>query len=413
MIHESLLKKWNMINKQLAQIWDNEFSGLKLSFQQQNILLDIFIDAQSWKENELVNSWPKQWCENHTGKILTGKVVTFYQQRYAKFRAEKKSYSKEVKQVEKSTIKFGKIAAEDKVLGSCPVASEKTRCCNLLTLDVVRSCGFDCTYCSIQSFFNDDQVDIETNLTEKLNSLDLDPSRLYHIGTGQSSDSLMWGNKDGILDELMSFARANPNVLLEFKTKSHNINYFIQNDVPKNILLTWSLNPQCVIDVEERLTASLEQRLKSARLVADKGILVGFHFHPMIYFENYEQEYGEITKFLAENFKPEQVALVSLGTVTFTKKVIKKIRERSIYTKILQMDMIDAEGKLSYSLEVKKEMFRELYKGLSTWHHKVYFYLCMEDKSLWLDVFGHEYQNNDEFEQDMISSYFAKVNNLP
>lgn len=413
MIHESLEKKWNMINQEFSLVWNREFTDLKLSFQQQNILLDIFIDAQSWKESDLVASWPKQWVENHSGKILTGKVVSFYQDLYAKLRTEKKAYPVQINPVEKSTIKFGQIGAEDKVLGACPVASEKTRCCNLLTLDVVRSCGFDCTYCSIQSFFNDDQVDIETNLTQKLNSLELDPTRLYHIGTGQSSDSLMWGNKDGILDELMSFARANPNVLLEFKTKSHNINYFVQNDIPKNILLTWSLNPQCVIDVEERLTASLEQRLKSAKLVADKGILVGFHFHPMIYFDNYEQEYGEIASFLTKNFTAQQVALVSLGTVTFTKKVIKKIRERSIYTKILQMDMIDAEGKLSYSLDVKKEMFKELYSSLSDWHNKVYFYLCMEDKSLWSDVFGHEYESNDAFEQDMISSYFSKVDNLP
>ena len=44
-------------------------------------------------------------------------------------------------------------------LGLCPVASEKeARCCNLLTLDAVESCGFDCSYCSIQSFYNQKKV---------------------------------------------------------------------------------------------------------------------------------------------------------------------------------------------------------------------------------------------------------------
>ncbi len=36
----------------------------------------------------------------------------------------------------------------------------------------------------------------------------------------------MWGNKEGILDALFDFAKSNPNVILEFKTKSNNIKYF-------------------------------------------------------------------------------------------------------------------------------------------------------------------------------------------
>ncbi len=46
----------------------------------------------------------------------------------------------------------------DKILGKCPVASVKTRCCNLLTLDAAKNCGFDCSYCSIQSFYNQNKI---------------------------------------------------------------------------------------------------------------------------------------------------------------------------------------------------------------------------------------------------------------
>ncbi len=413
MIHPTLEKIWNLVDPEYSKIWTDLFGTLQLSFQQQKILLDITLDAQSWQEAALVQQWPLEWQDSLTGKVLTSKIIKFYQQLHLGVKQNKKSYESGSQNIEKHPIHFGEIGKEEKVLGACPVASEKTRCCNLLTLDVVRSCGFDCTYCSIQSFFNDDQVDIEINLSEKLAALELDPNKKYHIGTGQSSDSLMWGNRNGILDELMEFARQNTNVILEFKTKSHNINYFLQNSIPKNILLTWSLNPQCVIDVEERLTSSLEQRMNAAALVAKQGILVGFHFHPMIYFDGYEKEYGDICSYLTSHFTHEQVALVSLGTVTFTKKVIKQIRQRSIYTKILQMDMVDAEGKISYPLDIKREMFSLLYDQLKAWQSSVYFYLCMEDKTLWKDVFGHEYQNNNDFEQEMVQSYFDKVQSLP
>jgi len=90
----------------------------------------------------------------------------------------------------------------------------------------------------------------------------------------------MWGNREGILDALFLFAKENPNVILEFKTKSDNIKYFLGHEVPNNILCTWSLNTPTIIKNEEHLSASLDKRLASARAVADKGVKVGFHFHP-------------------------------------------------------------------------------------------------------------------------------------
>lgn len=64
-------------------------------------------------------------------------------------------------------------------LGLCPVASEKTRCCNLLTLDAVESCGFDCSYCSIQSFYNQNTIHLTVVL--KINYSNLNPTLIKHI----------------------------------------------------------------------------------------------------------------------------------------------------------------------------------------------------------------------------------------
>lgn len=299
---------------------------------------------------------------------------------------------------------------EELALGSCPVASPKTRCCNLLTLDAVESCGFDCSYCSIQSFYNENKIGFDEGFAKKLKTLKLDSNKTYHIGTGQSSDSLMWGNKHGILDALFEFARKNPNVILEFKTKSDNISYLLENDVPKNILCTWSLNTPTIIENEEHLSATLEKRIQSARALADKGVLVGFHFHPIVVYENYLEEYKEVVNTLLEKFKPNEVVLVSLGTLTFIKPVIKKLRSRNFKSKILQMPLVDASGKQSYPLEVKEEMFKGVYEAFKPWHKDVYFYMCMEDESLWKKVFGYEYSHNDEMEKDMINSYFDKIN---
>lgn len=366
-----------------------------------------------WNEKPMKEIFPRVYLEKYKDKQLTKKIFDYYVSIHNNLKNKPNDYGdfKEVK-YDVRKYSFQKVEKKGIGLGACPVASEGTRCCNLMTLDAVESCGFDCSYCSIQSFYNQSKVGIDKNFKEKIKNLNLDPNENYHIGTGQSSDSLMWGNKDGILDTLFEFARDNQNVILEFKTKSNNIKYFLENDVPKNIICTWSLNTQTIVDNEEHLTASLDERIGAARTISDKGVLVGFHFHPIVQYKNYLEEYGLIYKRLQEDFTTDEVVLISMGTLTFIKPVIKQLREREMKTKILQMPFETINGKQSYSIETKKEMFKHCYDSFSSWHSKVYFYMCMEAHSLWKDVFGYEFADNDEMEHAMKTSYWSKINNL-
>jgi spore photoproduct lyase len=378
---------------------------------QQKILKDIKKDFEIWNEAKFDDLFPSQLYEKYSNKQLSKKVFQYYVDIHDTKKKTLFDYSSfdEVKYKTKK-YKFEELKSPSLGLGSCPVASEGTRCCNLLTLDIVQSCGFDCSYCSIQSFYNDNKVSVDSKLKEKLDSLKLDKDKIYHIGTGQSSDSLMWGNKNGILDALFEFATNNPNVILEFKTKSDNIDYFIQNDVPKNILCTWSMNTKTIITNEEHLTASLQQRIQSAKTLADKGVLVGFHFHPMVVYKDYLKEYGEMFASIQDSFDAKNVALVSFGTLTFIKPVINQLRAREDFkSKILQADFVNANGKLSYNLEQKVEMFKFAYDSFKAWHGDVYFYLCMEDHSLWKKVFGYEYSTNNQFEDFMLRNYMDKI----
>ncbi|MEA3553960.1 MAG: hypothetical protein U9R39_06125 [Campylobacterota bacterium] len=371
-------------------------------------------DFLMWNEKRLEDIFPNAYLEKYKNKQLAKKIFEYYVDIHEKLKKQPNDYKNfEDIKYEVRKYSFQEISKEGVGLGACPVASEGTRCCNLLTLDAVESCGFDCSYCSIQSFYNQNKIGIDKDFKKKLENLELDPNQVYHIGTGQSSDSLMWGNRDGILDSLFAFALKYPKVILEFKTKSNNIKYFEQNDVPKNIIVTWSLNTPTIIKNEEHLTASLDQRISAARTLANKGVLVGFHFHPIIQYKNYLDDYKEIYDTLQSTFKQEEVVLISMGTLTFIKPVIKQLRAREMKTKILQMPFENINGKQSYSLEVKKEMFKHCYDSFKSWHNKVYFYLCMEDHTLWKDIFGYEYSSNNQFEDFMLNNYMDKINKNP
>ncbi|MGE4397438.1 MAG: radical SAM protein [Sulfurimonas sp.] len=387
---------------------EQEFIRLKAHlhrFSRQEIkqIIDIARDLEMWNEKNIIEIFP----EHSQKKVVFSRLKKAYEE----LRSKPNSYNGFELKNQRDEQKFTfKIEAKDGFgLGLCPVASEKTRCCNLLTLDAVESCGFDCSYCSIQSFYNQDTITFDSSFATKLKNLQLDKNRTYHIGTGQSSDSLLWGNREGVLDALFDFASQNPNVILEFKTKSDNIKYFLENDVPKNILCTWSLNTPTIIQNEEHLTASLDKRIGAARRVADKGVKVGFHFHPIVEYENYLREYGEVYARLLREFKAHEVALVSFGTLTFIKPVIKQLRERDFRSKITQMPLVDASGKSSYPFETKVEMFRHAYESFAPWHKEVFFYLCMEKHEMWKEAFGYQYSTNNDFERAMLAAYTKKL----
>lgn len=286
------------------------------------------------------------------------------------------------------------------VFGMCPVASPKTVCCNLRTIDAVENCVFGCSYCAVQTFYRD-EVAFDGDFAAKLDAITLDRDRPYHIGTGQSSDSLVWGNKNGALDALLAFAAKHPNVLLEFKTKSDNVRYLIENDVPPNIVCSWSMNTAAIIDNEEHFTASLDRRLSAARRVADRGIKVAFHFHPMVYYEGWAQDYPALARRIIDTFVPPEVSFMSLGSVTLTKPVMRKIREVGNPTRILQMEMVpDPHGKLTYPDAIKVEMFNAMLGALAPWRDDVFIYLCMEKSEIWEQTMGRSYKDNEAFEFD-------------
>ncbi|RLA79625.1 MAG: hypothetical protein DRG78_12580 [Epsilonproteobacteria bacterium] len=376
---------------------------LKFSHQELKQIIDMARDLGMWNEKSIVELFD----EHNQKKVVFARLRKAYNEIRSKPNSYENFELKNIAKEQKYTFKTEQ--KEGFGLGLCPVASQKTRCCNLLTLDAVESCGFDCSYCSIASFYSQNTITFDSGFADKLKNLNLEKNKTYHIGTGQSSDSLMWGNREGILDALFEFARENPNVILEFKTKSDNIKYLLENEVPKNILCTWSLNTTTIIENEEHLSASLDKRINAARKVAERGVKVGFHFHPIVEYENYLAEYQDIYKRLLSEFDPKDIALVSFGTLTFIKPVIKLLRGREFRSKITQMPFEDASGKSSYPDATKVEMFKHAYDSFKPWHQKVFFYLCMEEHEMWAKTFGYQYSTNSDFERAMLSSYAKKI----
>jgi len=383
-------------------------SQYRFTFQEFRQIAEACRDVTMWREQNIRQWHTQTFPPDHQNKK---EFFSAFNLHMRALRNQAKIYSPipPAPPVKRERDKIVVVHSENNIFGECPVQSPRTVCCNLKTIDAVESCVFGCTYCTIQTFYSE-KVSIDENLAEKLSKLTLDPARRYHIGTGQSSDSLAFGNRNGMLDTLCAFAGEHPNVLLEFKTKSDNVRYFMEHETPPNIVCSWSLNPQIIIDNEEYFTAGLEKRLKAARKVADRGVKVSFHFHPIVYYKTWKEDYTAIARQIMQTFSPQEVLFISFGSVTFIKPVLKKIRTLGLPTKIHQMELVpDPHGKLTYPDYIKTEKFSAMYRQFSPWHGKVFFYLCMEKADIWLDSLGYVYPNNEEFEKDFLDHCYAKI----
>ena len=386
---------------------DSLFSSIHFTRSEKLEIVKEEADLLEWKEESFVLSHPisASGKDGRDGE----RYISELRRHMKRLRESETDYSNFFPQ-KRSQGKTKKLMSDQKLVLSrcpCPVDGEKTRCCKLRTLDAVMQCAFGCSYCSIQAFYNENEIRIVSNLREKLEAMEIGDD-VWHIGTGQASDSLLLGDDYGTLSALASFAEKHPNIVLEMKSKAGRDVF--NRPWPRNMVFTWSLNAPTIIEKEEHFTASLSERLRMAQKARDNGNLVGFHIHPMFYFKGWEKEYGEVVEAIVSNFRPEEICMIGIGTLTFTKAVIKRLREMGQESKVLQMELTEAAGKYSYPLDKKEKMFRHIYASFPEEYRKgVFFYLCMEDPTLWKPVLEREYSSDKEFEMDMKKNYLRKI----
>lgn len=386
------------------------FSSIHFTQSQKLEAVKEEADLVQWKEESFAGMYKRE-KENKDGRE-GDRYIKALRKYMGALRESETDYSGFFPEVRKNP-KIKALTEDQKLVLSrcpCPVDGEKTRCCKLRTLDAVMQCAFGCSYCSIQAFYNENEIKIVSNLEEKLNNLEIS-EEVWHIGTGQASDSLLLGDDYGTLSALAAFADKHPDVVIELKSKSKRDVF--SRPWSKNMVFTWSLNAPTIIEKEEHFTASLIERLEDAEKARDNGNLVGFHIHPMFFFKGWEDEYKYVIDEITSRFKPEDLLMIGIGTLTFTKAVIKRLREMGAESKVLEMELVEAAGKYSYPLEKKEKMFRHIYSSFpKEYKDNVFFYLCMEDPSLWMKCLEREYSCDKEFEMDMKRFYLSKIKSI-
>ncbi len=238
-------------------------------------------------------------------------------------------------------------------LKKCPGISPGMVCCNYYVVNLIKNCVYDCSYCFLQDFLENNPlltafVNVEDLIAELQEEFRIHPDRTFRVGTGELTDSLALDHLIPHTELLIPFFNRQSNAVLELKTKSDQIENLLKHD-PTNVIVSWSINPQEIADREEKGTPSIARRLEAARLCQEKGYRVGFHFDPVIIFPGWEQAYESLIDTLFDTVAQEGIEWISLGSFRYRPNLRRIMKDRHSGTRLLTGEHVaGADGKYRY-----------------------------------------------------------------
>lgn len=272
----------------------------------------------------------------------------------------------------------------------CPGSRPGLLCCNYFVLNLGQQCDMNCSYCYLQSFINSPVMTIYSNIDQAIAEL----RELYHgmgehkarVGTGEVIDSLSLDDLTLYSRDLIALFREFPNWTLEFKTKSNRVDQFLDCSHGGNTVVSWSINPQNIVEKEEHGTASLSDRLMAARRCRERGFQVAFHIDPMIWHPEWRESYTGLVEDLTSRFEPHEVNVISLGALRFQPEQRHMMRERfGMKSLVTGAEMFPSgDGKMRYDQALRREMFDHVISTFRKKDPKWRVFLCMETAESWL-----------------------------
>ncbi len=265
---------------------------------------------------------------------------------------------------------------------------EGTLSCNFYSLHLVEGCDLECSYCILQAYLTNPLLTVYVNVEEILEGLEShlksNPNQSFRIGTGQLADSLSLDPLTAHSESLVPFFARQENAVLEFKTKSINVERLKALDPHGRVIVSWSMNTHRIQREEEHKCSSIEERIETARQCIEWGYRVGFHFDPLIDYEGALEEYEEVMEEIFSEIPQEKVAWVSFGTLRFMPE-LKAIMEKRFPKSTLPYGewVRGTDSKLRYLKERRIEMYSRLLGKLQVLAPGVRTYLCMETEEVW------------------------------
>lgn len=191
------------------------------------------------------------------------------------------------------------------------------------------NCLYDCRYCFLQGMYQSANHVVFVNFEDFAE--DLQSAARSHgnescwFFSGYDCDSLAYEPMTGFARYFVPLFSKMDNAFLELRTKSTQVRNLLQLEALNNVIVSYSLSPQAVIDRLEARTPSLEKRINAMLQLGEAGWPIGLRFDPLIYSADFESIYGPFLEECLKRIPAKYIHSVSLGSFRLTKGHYEKI----------------------------------------------------------------------------------------
>lgn len=254
---------------------------------------------------------------------------------------------------------------------------------------VSNGCPYCCTYCYLAYVYRKFSPFIKININYetmfKQIRKALSRSRgIAAFNMGEMLDSLALDHITNLTTMLIPFFSGFSNAYLMLLTKSSNIDNLLSLEANEHTIISWSLNPQQIIEQYEVSTASLDERIEAAKLCQKKGWRIRIRIDPCILYSDWKIGYSELIRKTLTIIGPENITLGMLRLLPCHFRLAKEAygdRAR----KLLHHKFVRgaSDRKLRYPSSQRVEFYCFLIDTIRSFDKTVSIGLCRETPEIW------------------------------
>lgn len=248
-------------------------------------------------------------------------------------------------------------------------------------------CPYGCDYCYLagtQGVRFSPTVKVFLNLPEILDEVDRVARRLgeptaFYLGKLQ--DGLALDPLTGYSRHIIPFFAAHPTARFTMLTKSADVSNLLNLDHGGHSILSWTLNPRAIIDMFEKNTPPVKDRISAMEAASRAGYPVRAVVMPIIPISGWEAIYGDFLTDLLSRVRLQRITLGSICSYPQAMRLTEQKLgpENSISSQLDRRQSRMSDGRARFPQELREEVYRYLLRTIRQRDADVEIGLCLEE----------------------------------
>jgi len=224
------------------------------------------------------------------------------------------------------------------------------------------NCIYDCQYCFLKGMYPSSYIVIFVDYKKIMNEVKEKVEEKAYISLSYEGDLLALENLHGLNRKWINFARDNPSIYFESRTKSSNFKDIRDINPIDNYILSWSLSPQTIIDMYEKHTPDLDSRIDNIKEAIKRGWKVRIFIEPVLRVQNGVNIYREMFEYLKKEINIDDLDDINFDFFRINRDYFKRLKNIYKDSILFAYPFEDNQGILEYKDDFKNKINEEFKK---------------------------------------------------